>query len=363
MLSRHSLTSLSSLYSSTSLKRFTGLTHTLCLRYPSIQTHSYSVSLKQPFSRALSSNIPIKPSQPLHSLQTLHVYDSQAKETNPYTILFLPSLLETNRAFYDPTILHFAKLGYDVGFLQLQLQPESKRSKIIEQYCEQIHKAVSHLGPQTIIMSSSLSSFVVQKYLESYSAAALVMVNPFPPDAKALINSAFNRQCQQSGAMLVNTEEEITMARLRKEFGYVGRFQSLFSSSVPKFLFSPKDLFGNEKGEKKRAETQKLLKDLDLPEIDLMYEVYTNPVKLEKSVVPMLFVYSKEDKILSAKDKESTLCFHGIQEDCCEIFETGNFYMLNEVNYIEATSHLFLLHQEQYVKQTNDLVAEWIGNL
>jgi pimeloyl-ACP methyl ester carboxylesterase len=59
----------------------------------------------------------------------------------------------------------------------------------VDEEIEALAKIASKRTP-AIIVGHGLSAFVAQKYLESYAAAGLVLISPFPPEPSSLIARA-----------------------------------------------------------------------------------------------------------------------------------------------------------------------------
>jgi hypothetical protein len=94
----------------------------------------------------------------------------------PKSLVFI-SAEGLNKNIWNNTIKYMADRGYSGLSLDI---PNNINN--IDEVTDNIHASIQQakiINP--IIISHSISTFISQKYLESYAASALVLINPIPP--------------------------------------------------------------------------------------------------------------------------------------------------------------------------------------
>lgn len=154
----------------------------------------------------------------------------------------------------------------------LELDPAATT---IKQLTLQMNAAIKESGYwPPVMITHSLSSFVAQKYLESFSVAGLVMINPYPPAP----TSAFK-------AMLRDTQSLAPQDKVRELYRIPSSapLEQLTAASFPSAVLE-------DVCEKSMA------------------------VRLEPKAVPLLLAVSAEDKYLDQAALQSLVECHGIEQ-------------------------------------------------
>lgn len=91
------------------------------------------------------------------------------------TIIFTTSINVCTR--WDEAVDFLSRNGYRGLCMEYPRHATS-----IDEACDIIHINIRDykLSPPPVLIAHSMSSFLVQKYLESYAASGLILVNPLP---------------------------------------------------------------------------------------------------------------------------------------------------------------------------------------
>uniref|UniRef100_A0A7S3PQL4 AB hydrolase-1 domain-containing protein n=1 Tax=Aplanochytrium stocchinoi TaxID=215587 RepID=A0A7S3PQL4_9STRA len=261
-------------------------------------------------------------------------YASSGDVESAYSLLFLHGAWENAQSWAD-SAKYFAKLGHNSATLEFSgfsnsstsAQTESEGGTKVKNLVDQVHSAVTELGPLTLLVAPCLGGFIAQKYLESWGVPGLVLVNSFPPNASNVLRRIADLK-----------PEEPFDSNALAQFGYTGIFSSLLGK--PRFTVAPEKLFGTAADD---ANISKLKENLQAPTTELILDVFQNPVKLEPGSVPILVVQSTEDKIISDDDIQSIMTFHNAEQ----------------LVKIDRASHLFVLNDSQARDQLHEAIHKW----
>lgn len=240
---------------------------------------------------------------------------------SPISVLFLSTPFDNIRSqCWNPLIAHCLSAGHEVGMLNIFDENLNLHRKL-----ELISSGISKLGPQTMVLAPSIAGFYAQKLLESYQVKGLFLINSFPPNSQTTLLKIVNDQVK-------STHKELDLNILKTEFGYSGRLQSLIQQDNVVLPFFPSHLFADE------DKYSWLMADIRCPSITDIMEVYSNPVHLEKRVVPIYLLSSAGDGVVSEVDKVDTILFHGIRDE--------------NTSELVSNSHVFWLHDKEAINFT-----------
>jgi pimeloyl-ACP methyl ester carboxylesterase len=159
----------------------------------------------------------------------------------------------------------------------------------VGEYVEDLAEVVGRLGKEPIIIAHSMGGLVAQKYLEKYSAKAVVLITPVPPQGTlGAVARTFVRHPLNFLQSLVRLDLYYllnTLPRARR---------MLFSDSLPE-----KELMTYQ-AKLKSESFSAFLVDLNFPRIKRKIQ----------AKVPMLVIAGGKDKIFSVKEQERTAAFY-----------------------------------------------------
>ena len=89
---------------------------------------------------------------------------------------------------WSKSIKYFSEKGYHGQALELPFQ--SPQDPSVDELVEFLHSAIQSSGDTPpVLIAHSLSSYIAQKYLESYSLAGLILVNPVPMEPQQCVSA------------------------------------------------------------------------------------------------------------------------------------------------------------------------------
>lgn len=250
---------------------------------------------------------------------------SNNKCTSPIGTLIVTSPFEKkNLDIWKPMIKSLLTNGHEVGLVNLFDEKDTtlnRRLYLLEQ-------ARNSIGPQTVLISSSIAGFYTQKFLESFSAKGCFFINSFPPNPTNLIKKSFT----EISGKPVNT---LTSEVLYKEFKYSGIFRGMFANFDSPFCFTPEMLFGD-------SNSSLLMRNIYSPGLSVILEMLNDPITLENKVVPMFFVNSSDDKIVTKEERNNLIDFHGFsdteEEDTLQLDSSSHLFWFNRPDLLMKTT-------------------------
>ncbi|MDH4121558.1 MAG: lysophospholipase [Deltaproteobacteria bacterium] len=101
-------------------------------------------------------------------------------------VLFVHGMCHGAWCWQDQFLPYFAEQGYSAAALSLRGHGASEgraslRWASIQNYVDDVAQAVKELGTPPILVGHSMGGFIVQKYLETHSAPAAVLLASVPP--------------------------------------------------------------------------------------------------------------------------------------------------------------------------------------
>ncbi len=116
-------------------------------------------------------------------LEILHQSTTNSKNQS---ILFVHGMWHGAWCWETYFMPYFADLGYDVYALSLRNHASSEKKggiwKIrIRDYVQDLRQVVDNLPNKPILIGHSMGGFIVQKYLEKYTASKVVLLASVPP--------------------------------------------------------------------------------------------------------------------------------------------------------------------------------------
>jgi len=122
----------------------------------------------------------------------LEIISKKGDSSRNQSILFIHGMFHAAWCYEDFFMPFFADLGYDCYALSFRNHGKSEHKKAtwrvrIKDYVADIKQAVDHIDGDPVLVGHSMGGFVIQKYLEKYTAFAVVLLASVPP--KGIIGS------------------------------------------------------------------------------------------------------------------------------------------------------------------------------
>lgn len=229
----------------------------------------------------------------------------------------LCSYLNTISLFsWNKTIPHLAASGF--GGIAIEFPHFAEN---VDDAVNSLHSEISKVAfMPPIMIAHSLSSFVAQKYLESYALAGLIMVNPIPPDPAKSSTLLLERWSSLRGYKPVKLShsdlDDVVLDYYRADIQEPQQFyQKLGLDPSQQQFIGSKDLHDF-------LESSAHSKDKDAPCLGttmLMHSLVEDPsvcLNLEPGSVPMFLIYTEDDQhLLNQSDMLNLMDYHDIPED------------------------------------------------
>ena len=213
-----------------------------------------------------------------------------------------------------------------------------------------LHREISSVAfMPPVLIAHSLSSFLAQKYLESYALAGLIMVNPIPPNPTKPCSKLLERwsslRSYKSNKLTHQDLEETILDYYRAEVPQPEVFYQKMGLDPSRHEFIASHILQEQI--KSQASSQE--KDfICLGSNKLMHSFVEDPtvaVNLEPGSVPMFLVYTEDDQhILDQSEMMNLLDYHDIPEDY-------------EASLEKETSRLPMLFSSS---SFNGMISSWI---
>jgi pimeloyl-ACP methyl ester carboxylesterase len=143
------------------------------------------------------------------------------------------------------------------------------------------------------MVAHSMSTFVAQKYLESFPLTALIMINPIPPDPSTAVRNLINQW--ELSEKLVGNQQQLQY--------YYG-------------LDDCQTKIGHSSFTSQTEENQSLRKMGSLILLNSLMHDKSTAVSLENCSAPMFVIHSKGDNsVVGDLGLQSLLDYHGIDQE------------------------------------------------
>jgi non-heme chloroperoxidase len=265
--------------------------------------------------------------------EVLAVLPSKACENGLPPLLFVHGAFAGAWMWADHFMPWFAARGYPCYALSLRGHGNSAdRERIdwlsIADYVEDVRIIVDWLGEDPVLIGHSMGGFVVQKYLEQYTAPAAALLCSVPP--QGLAASQFHLLFQKPGLFL-----ELNNVMNRRGISLEATREFLFAQPVDKALL---EHFRDHL----QVESQRVIWDMT------MFHLPSLPFGL----APPLFIAGAEyDVMVPAFMVLATAHVYGVK---AHIFKNMGHALTHERNWREVAETLFDWLETQLRPEAND---------
>ena len=116
----------------------------------------------------------------------IHIAEGEVERPTP--LVFITAEFLSSHVWNDQ-VQNFQRKGYNC----LVFTPNSHECKCVDDAADQLHAAIRrHKLTPPLLISHSFSTLVCQRYLESYPALGMIMINPIPPNPIRVIRRIRN---------------------------------------------------------------------------------------------------------------------------------------------------------------------------
>ena len=232
-------------------------------------------------------------------LEILHRPSTSPARSTP--ILFVPGAWHAAWCWDEYFLSYFAEHGYDSYALSLRGHGQSAGSErlrwtSVAEYVEDVAQVVAGLPAPPVIVAHSMGGFVLQKYLETRTAPAAVLLASIPPTGALLFLLRFIRKYPLAVVKVILTLRLYPVVNPPHRAAY--------------WCFSP-DL----PPDKLAAYSARVQDESFRALLDTVLLALPRPAKVRRNGTPLLVMGARNDRIFSNREVEQTARAYGTEAE------------------------------------------------
>lgn len=226
-------------------------------------------------------------------MTALHIASrSPKRRTRPHPILFVHGAWHSSLGWEENFLPYFANHGYEVHAVNWRGHGKSPgyetlhRNRLAD-YVADVAEAASLLNESPIVVGHSMGGFVVQKYLERFSAPAGILLASAPPRGtrKRTVKTAL----RHPGKLL----KALFTGRVNLYNNEAGAYQAFFSATMP------------------REQVRRHVSHMQDESLRAFMDMARIPVQTEKVKAPVLVLGAANDFFIDRHELEQTARAYG----------------------------------------------------
>jgi pimeloyl-ACP methyl ester carboxylesterase len=251
----------------------------------------------------------------------------------PTPIIFASGLLHPASAWDDRTGLpkRLQAAGYTVGLLDLpgygRASAGWRSTQSLDDLVDDLQRAFSALHTAPLVIAPDTTALLMQKYLESFALAGLVMLSPLPPNPQRFLSTLIRKsKLNGSAPTTVNAEqvahwlqaaavsdEAVRKLWLARAAVDTADDDNEHVADLAACMQHVEALAMLHEGDPDGSNTGAPVCGFEAA-ADWLAKLCIEPVNLEPQPVPMLAVFGEHQGFVPADDCLATIKFHALEE-------------------------------------------------